>query len=134
MARTQLKETSKVKEMDPKFLVSVFTKDFEKKSLKKEELSKVDLFEKGLAGELSTGDTIDQSVEKIVKMALAAEFGAGLLTKTGAKAMVSTISRGILGNSELRKSALLIADRFADKRTATEIKLRNKSGKKIMNG
>lgn len=77
------------------------------------ELKKIALFEKGLANELKKDDTIEQAITKIVKMALAAEFSATLVAATGAKAMIATITRGIMCDPLLRKQALLIIDRFA---------------------
>jgi hypothetical protein len=84
-----------------------------KPKLEKKEIEKLELFEKGLANELKKEDTIEQAITKIVKMALAAEFGPSLVAAKGARAMVETITRGILGDSELRKQALIIVDRFA---------------------
>jgi len=80
--------------------------------LNKKEQSKIELFEKGLANELSKQDTIEQAVTKIVKMALAAEFGASLVKASGATKMVTTITTAIMGDSGLRKQVLLIIDRF----------------------
>jgi hypothetical protein len=77
------------------------------------EVKQLELFEKGLANELKKDDTIEQAVTKIVKMALAAEFGATLVAASGAKAMVATITRGIMSDPQLRKQALIIVDRFA---------------------
>jgi len=138
MAKVQ--QVKEKKEMDPRFLSVIFDKDFRKQRLEERELSKIALFEKGLAGEISTADTIECTVEKIVKMALTCEFGAGLVAKTGAKKMVSVISRGILSDSELRRNALIIADRFATGKTSRVVKLRGKSlpsgrmGKAVING
>lgn len=129
MARLQ---QTKTKEVDQKFLSVIFGSDVSKEALKKEELSKIALFEKGLANELQVTDTIEKSVEKIVKMALACEFGAGLLAKGGAKAMVATISRGILSDRELRRNALIIADRFASTKKHKVIAIRGK--KTVING
>lgn len=81
--------------------------------LGEKDLEKLALFEKGLEKELGKEDTIEQAVTKIVKMAVAAEFGASLVAAQGAKQMISTISRGILDDPELRKQALIIVDRFA---------------------
>jgi hypothetical protein len=131
MARVQ--QVKAKKEMDPKFLSVIFDKDFQKQRLEEKERSKVELFELGLAAALSTSDTIEGTVEKIVKMALTCEFGAGLVTKPGAKKMVSVISRGILSDSRLRRSALIIADRFATSRKAKVMTLRGKR-KAIING
>jgi hypothetical protein len=54
--------------------------------------------------------------------------------------MVSVISRGILSDRNLRRSALIIADRFATSRKTKVLTLRGKSlpagrrGKAIING
>ena len=80
-------------------------------------------------------DTMEQSVEKMVKMALVSEFGAGLVIKPGARKMIATISRGILGDSGLRRSALIIADKFASEKTRKPVMLRSKKQRKaVMNG
>lgn len=81
--------------------------------LEEKEIKKLELFEKGLAKELKKDDTIEQAITKIVKMALAAEFGASLVAAKGAKDMISTICRGIISDAELRKQALIIVDRFS---------------------
>ncbi len=81
--------------------------------LEEKEIEKLELFEKGLANELKKNDTIEQAVTKIVKMALAAEFGATLVAAKGAKDMITTITRGIMSDAQLRKQALIIVDRFA---------------------
>jgi len=125
-------EQVKVKEFDPRFLSIIFDKDFSKVTMDKKDMSKVALFERGLANELSKEDTIDATIEKIVKMALACEFGPSLVAKPAAKKMVSVISRGIMGNSELRKSALIIADRFASVPKSKMSPLNSR--KKIVNG
>ncbi len=67
-----------------------------------------------MSNELKKEDTIEQAITKIVRMAVAAEFGASLVVSQGAKEMINTIARGILQDSELRKQALLIVDRFAN--------------------
>jgi hypothetical protein len=121
------------KAVDSRLFPILFDKGFSKKKLSKKELSTVAIFEKGLANELSKTDTIDESVNKIVKMALVCEFGTGLITKPGAKAMIETISRGILGNRELRRSALIIADRFATSKKSKVVALKG-SSKKSLNG
>ncbi|MFH1347865.1 MAG: hypothetical protein ABIH22_04160 [Candidatus Margulisiibacteriota bacterium] len=81
--------------------------------LEEKEIKKLELFERGLANELKKEDTIEQAVTKIVKMALAAEFGTSLVAAKAAKAMIETITRGIMSDAELRKQALIIVDRFA---------------------
>jgi hypothetical protein len=116
-----------VKSVDNRLFPILFDKGFSKKKLTKKELSAVKMFEKGLASELSKSDTIETSVTKIVKMALVCEFGASLVTKPGARSMIETISSGILGNRELRRSALIIADRFA---TSKKIKMMSVKGRK----
>ncbi|MBI5400067.1 hypothetical protein HZB07_05615 [Candidatus Saganbacteria bacterium] len=94
------------------FLPLILGKDFGGE-LKAEELKKLDLFEKGLANELKREDTIEQAVTKIVRMALAAEFGATLIAASSARPMISTITHGIMHDPQLRKQALIIVDRFA---------------------
>ncbi len=131
MAR--LEQTKTVKEVDQQFLSVIFDKDLSKKDLAAEDLTKVDLFEKGLASQLLSEDTIEQTVVKMVKMALACEFGPSLLTQAGAKPMVDTISRGILSDSGLRKSALIIADRFATSKKTKMVTLRGKK-RTVING
>jgi len=79
------------------------------------EESRLELFEKGLGQELNPGDTLEEAIGKMVKVALAAEFGPGLVREKGARTMVTTIARGILGDHVLRKQALLIIDRFITK-------------------
>ncbi|MEA3493619.1 MAG: hypothetical protein U9R38_04440 [Candidatus Margulisiibacteriota bacterium] len=81
--------------------------------LEQKDLEKLELFEKGLEKELHKEDTIEQAVGKIVRMAVAAEFGASLVAAQGAKQMISTITRGVLDDAELRKQALIIIDRFS---------------------
>ena len=124
-------EKSTVKDIDSKFLSIIFDKDFSKQRLEEKDRSKVDTFESGLAKEMLISDTIDQTVEKIVKMALACEFGPSLVTKPGAKRMIATISRGIMSDSELRKSVLVIADRFAGQPTAKTVVLRGRKQSSI---
>ena len=94
------------------FLPIILGKEFSEE-LEDKDLEKLELFEKGLANELQKDDTIQQAVIKIVKMALAAEFGASLVAAKGARPMIETIARGILGDPQLRKQALIIVDRFA---------------------
>ena len=94
-----------------KFLPLIMGKDLAE--LEKEDLSKIELFEKGLENELSREDSIDEAVTKIVKMALVAEFGAGLVASKGAGNMVKSIVTGIMSETTLRKQALVIVDRYA---------------------
>lgn len=126
-------EQDQQKEMDPKFLSVIFDRNFQKQRLEEKERSKVELFERGLAGDISTLDTIEKTVEKIVKMALVCEFGAGLVAQKGAKRMISAISRGILSDSSLRRSALIIADRFATSGKTKVVALKGKR-KTTING
>ena len=83
------------------------------KELDEKEIAKLELFEKGLAHELKKEDTIQQAVTKMVKMAIAAEFGPSLVATAGAKRMVDTITRAILSDAKLRKQALIIIDRYS---------------------
>lgn len=93
------------------FLPIILGKNLEE-DLHENELSKLELFEKGLANELKKRDTIEQAITKIVKMAIAAEFGASIVAANGARDMINLITRGILDDPDLRKQALLIVDRF----------------------
>jgi hypothetical protein len=94
------------------FLPIILGKEIEG-DLEEKDIEKLELFEKGLANELKKEDTIEQAISKIVKMALAAEFGPTLVAAKGARNMIDTITRGIMGDPELRKQALIIVDRFA---------------------
>lgn len=91
------------------FLPLLFGKD----KLKKKDLGKIELFEAGLENEIKKTDTIETAIRKIVRMALAAEFGAVLVKSRGAEAMVETIVRGIMSDTTLRRQALFIMDRYA---------------------
>lgn len=93
------------------FLPLILGKEFGEE-LEEKEIQKLELFEKGLARELSKEDSFQQAVTKIVKMALAAEFGPSLVAAAGARRMIETISRAILSDAQLRKQALIIVDRF----------------------
>lgn len=81
--------------------------------LSDEQQIKVDAFEKGLTQELHPSDSIDEAVTKMVRMALAIEFGAVLTRAKGAKKMIETIASGIMQDPTLRKQSLLIMDRYA---------------------
>jgi len=85
----------------------------EKEELSKKEIGKIELFEAGLENELKKTDSVEVAVRKIVRMALAAEFGASLVKSKGAEGMVETIVRGIMSDNTLRKQALFIMNRFA---------------------
>jgi hypothetical protein len=93
------------------FLPIILGKSLEE-DLQENELSKLELFEKGLSNELKKKDTIEQAITKIVKMAIAAEFGASIVAANGARDMIGVITRGILEDPDLRKQALIIVDRF----------------------
>ena len=86
---------------------------FGKEKLGKKEKAKIELFEAGLSAELKKTDTINSAITKMVRMALAAEFGPTLVKSKGAEHMISTIVTGILSDHELRKQALSIIDQFA---------------------
>lgn len=109
--RTQIrkKEWTPTKEILPLILGKELSADLEEK-----EIERLELFEKGLAASLNQEDSIEQAITKIVKTALAAEFGPSLVVAKGAREMVHTISRGILQDPELRKQALIIIDRFSN--------------------
>lgn len=84
-----------------------------KEKLSKKDFGKLDLFEAGLKNEIKKTDTIEVAVRKIVRMALAAEFGPALVKSRGAEAMVETIVTGIMTDNILRKQALCIINQFA---------------------
>ncbi len=81
--------------------------------LSKQDAAKLELFEKGLKNEISRNDTIEMAVTKMVKMALAAEFGPSLVKAQGAGQMVVSITRAIMNDPKLRKQALIILDRLS---------------------
>ncbi|MFA6431569.1 MAG: hypothetical protein WCV91_04235 [Candidatus Margulisiibacteriota bacterium] len=80
--------------------------------VEQKELAKLDLFEKGLENGLLKEETIEEAVEKVVKMAIAAEFGPSLVAGKGSVDMVRKITRAILAEPKLRQQALIIIDRF----------------------
>jgi len=82
-------------------------------NLTKKAASKLELFEKCLGRDLNKDDTIEQAVTKIVKLALAAEFGPSLVKDPGAAKMITTITRAIVSDPKLKKQALIIIDRLA---------------------
>jgi len=98
----------------PRDLLPIILGTESRESLKKEELTKLALFEKALGNELAQDDSIEQSVTKIVKLALAAEFGPSLVAAKGTANMVTTISRAIMSDAQLKKQALVIIDRFTN--------------------
>lgn len=108
-AQIRKREWTPTKEFLPIILGKEIAEDLEE-----QDLEKLELFEKGLANELKKDDTIEQAITKIVKMALAAEFGPSLVAAKGARDMIDTITRGIMSDPELRKQALIIVDRFAN--------------------
>jgi hypothetical protein len=80
----------------------------------RKELKKLELFETGLAKEIKSGDSIEAAITKMVRMALAAEFGASLVTAKGARPMVESITGAIMHDAKLRKQALVLIGRFAN--------------------
>ncbi len=107
--------TPREKELREKqFLPLIFGKEaLLKEEIGREEEERIALFERGLEKELKAGDTIEQAVTKIVKMAIAAEFGVSLVRAKGAEGMIKTITSSILSDSILRRQALILVDRFA---------------------
>ena len=79
------------------------------------ELEKLALFEKGLAKELRSGDSLDKTMSKMVKMALAAEFGASFVKSKGCEEMAKSIMQVMSADPQLRRQSLLIIDRFVKK-------------------
>ena len=74
---------------------------------------KIEAFEKKLENSVLTSDSISEAVEKIVAAALESEFGETISSGKHFKNMTKTISCGIMGDSELRRQALIIIDRFS---------------------
>ena len=74
---------------------------------------KIDVFEKSLSEGLKHSDSVNEGVNKIVKAAIAAEFGSEILTKKFADNMIRTIAASIMAEKELRKQALLIMGHFS---------------------
>jgi hypothetical protein len=107
--RTQIrkKDWSPAREILPLILGQELADD-----LSQQEVKKLELFEKGLKNEISKNDTIEAAITKIVRMALAAEFGPSLVKAEGAGRMVCSITRAIMSDTQLRKQALTIIDRL----------------------
>lgn len=76
------------------------------------EKSKIEMFQAGIAQELKPEDTIETAVGKVVKVALASEFGVSFARSKSTEPMISVIVRGIMGDSTLRKQALVLIDRY----------------------
>lgn len=93
------------------FLPAILGKEFGEE-LEEKEITKLELFEKGLAKELKKEESIEQSVSKIIKMALVAEFGAALAASSGAKKMIETITCAIMSNAQLRKQVLFVIGHY----------------------
>ena len=74
---------------------------------------KIEAFEKKLGESMLISDSIGEAVEKVVSAALESEFGSTISCGKHFKNMVKTISCGIMGDSELRRQALIIIDRFS---------------------
>ncbi|MBI5700874.1 hypothetical protein HZC34_03380 [Candidatus Saganbacteria bacterium] len=91
------------------FLPLILGKD----KLQKKDIGKIELFNAGLQNEIHKSDSVEVAIRKIVRMALAAEFGPSLVKAKGAEAMVETIVRGIMADNTLRKQAIIIIDKFA---------------------
>lgn len=74
---------------------------------------KIEAFEIKLGQSILTSDSISEAVEKVVAAALESEFGLEITSGKHFKNMIKTISCGIMGDSELRRQALIIIDRFS---------------------
>ncbi len=114
--KTQLRTTTKTKKSwSParEFLPLILGKDADDE-LSRNDLAKLELFEKGLEKEIDREDSIELAVSKMVKMALAAEFGPSLVAAKGAQPMVASITNMILCEPSLKKQALVIIDRYAN--------------------
>ena len=122
MAKLQPKKASQKKDnINKNFLSIIFGKDSLAKELTTEDEEKITVFEKGLGSTINKSDTIEQAIEKIVKTALACEFGPSFVSQKNAGKMIKTISYGIGSDPQLRKQALIIMDRFASSKTSKYI-------------
>ncbi len=74
---------------------------------------KIESFESMLSELLRFSDSIPEAIAKMVKAALACEFGSKVLEHKKCDSMVKAISQGIMSDTELRRQALLIMDRLA---------------------
>lgn len=74
---------------------------------------KIEAFEKMLSELLKLSDTIHEAMTKMVKAALACEFGNSILDDKRSEMMVKSIAGSIMSDGELRRQALLVIDRFA---------------------
>ena len=74
---------------------------------------KIEAFENNLGKSMLTSDSIGEAIEKVVAAALESEFGDTVTSGKHFKNMIKTISCGIMGDSELRRQALIIIDRFS---------------------
>ena len=74
---------------------------------------KIEAFEQKLGSSILTSDSISEAVEKVVAAALESEFGQAITSGKHFKNMTRTISCGIMADSELRRQALVIIDRFS---------------------
>lgn len=106
-AEIRKKEWAPTRELLPLILGQESAKDLSQK-----ETAKLELFEKGLKKEIKPGDSIEAAIGKLVRLALAAEFGPSLVTAQGAGPMIATITRAIMADPQLKKQALIIIDRL----------------------
>lgn len=113
----------KKEEMNKNFLSVMFGKEFIDKELSDDDEEKLELFEKGLLSTIDKQDPIEKAIEKIVKTALACEFGPSFVVQKGAERMIKTISHGIITDAQLRKQALIIMDKFASPKASKRIKM-----------
>src|SRR3989338_1240636 len=115
MANENLREPKgKTPEQDANWMALLFGQGaLQEKEVTDKQKDKIALFEKGLSMQLKKTDTIDNAMQSMVKVALAAEFGPSFLHQKGAKPMVQTICQGILSDPELRSQAMIIIDRYA---------------------
>lgn len=111
-----------------KLLPFMFDTEPELLKLEEEEKTRVEQFEKKLAGELKSTDTIEEAINKMVKAALGVEFGEKLMKEKAAYDMINTITHGILADPQLRRQALIIVDRYTGVNQPKEI-IREKSNK-----
>lgn len=104
-------ELQSQEQISPRSFLPFLVEDPDK--LDQKQISKLSLFEEGLKNEIKKTDSVEGAIVKIVRMALAAEFGAAFVKSRGVNAMIESIVKVIMSDNTLRKQALLIIDRFA---------------------
>jgi len=115
---------------DSTFLPFMFNNKDSLSTLGSEETEKIEQFEQKLAKGILGSDSVNSAIKKMVEAALSVEFGEKLMSDKGAVNMVNTICHGIMGDTTLRKQALIIIDKLTG--TPNKVDLINEKGKKAV--